>query len=69
MRPASKAFLSWFMGAEGENRLDKKEKRRVLWLVCRRMTLVTCNVFFLCLFGEGGCHNVSRCPLWLRGSD
>lgn len=54
--PASKAFLSWFMGAGGENRLNKKEKKRVLWLICRRASLVTCHVFSFCFFfgGVGG---------------
>lgn len=69
MRPASKAFLSWFMGAGDENRLNKKEKRRVP-LICRRVSLVTYHVFSFCfLEGGGGCHNVLSCPLWLRGSD
>lgn len=50
--PASEAFLSWFMG--GENRLNKKDKRIVLWLICRRVSLVICHVFSFCFLERGG---------------
>lgn len=53
MRLASKAFLSWFMGAGGENRQKKKEKRRVPQLTCRRVSLVTCHVFSFCSLERG----------------